>query len=87
MNPIVDAHRASGSFFEAEGVRSFRLDEGDGDPVVLMHGVPASCFLYRKVVPALAQRGLRGIAFVLPGLGLADRPVDRIAASIHRIAS
>jgi haloalkane dehalogenase len=76
MNPIVDAHRASGSFFTAEGIRSFRLDEGDGDPVVLMHGVPASCFLYRKVVPALAQRGLRGIAFDLPGLGLADRPVE-----------
>jgi pimeloyl-ACP methyl ester carboxylesterase len=76
MNPIVDAHRASGSFFDAGGVRSFRLDEGGGEPVVLMHGVPASCFLYRKVLPALAQRGLRGIAFDLPGLGLADRPAD-----------
>jgi len=76
MNPIVDRHRASGSFFNAEGVRSFRLDEGEGEPVVLMHGVPASCFLYRKVVPALAQRGLRGIAFDLPGLGLADRPEE-----------
>lgn len=41
-----------------------------------MHGVPASAFLYRKVVPALAQRGLRGVAFDLPGLGLADRPED-----------
>ena len=76
MNAVVDAHRSAGSFFEAEGVRSFRLDEGDGEPVVLMHGVPASCFLYRKVVPALAERGLRGIAFDLPGLGLADRPVE-----------
>ena len=76
MNAVVDAHRSAGSFFEVEGVRSFRLDEGDGEPVVLMHGVPASCFLYRRVVPALAQRGLRGIAFDLPGLGLADRPVE-----------
>ena len=76
MNAIVEAHRSSGSFFDAGGVRSFRLDEGSGDPVVLMHGVPASCFLYRKVVPALAQRGLRGIAFDLPGLGLAERPED-----------
>ena len=41
-----------------------------------MHGVPASAFLYRKVVPALAARGLRGVAFDLPGLGLADRPED-----------
>jgi haloalkane dehalogenase len=36
--------------------------------------VPSSCFLYRKVVAELAARGLRGVAFDLPGLGLADRP-------------
>ena len=41
-----------------------------------LHGVPASSFLYRKVVPELAARGLRGIAFDLPGLGFADRPAD-----------
>jgi pimeloyl-ACP methyl ester carboxylesterase len=41
-----------------------------------VHGVPSSCFLYRKVVAELAARGLRGVAFDLPGLGLADRPED-----------
>jgi pimeloyl-ACP methyl ester carboxylesterase len=41
-----------------------------------MHGVPASSFLYRKVLAELAARGLRGIAFDLPGLGLAARPQD-----------
>ncbi len=50
------------------------LEQGDGDPVVLLHGVPVSSFLYRKVVPELAGRGLRGVAFDFPGLGLADRP-------------
>jgi len=49
-------------------------EEGDGEAVLLMHGVPASCFLYRKVLAELASRGMRGIAFDLPGLGLADRP-------------
>jgi pimeloyl-ACP methyl ester carboxylesterase len=44
--------------------------------VVCLHGVPASSFLYRAVLPELAQRGLRGIAFDLPGLGLAARPDD-----------
>ncbi len=42
--------------------------------MVCMHGVPSSSFLYRKMLPALAARGLRGVAFDLPGLGLADRP-------------
>jgi pimeloyl-ACP methyl ester carboxylesterase len=36
--------------------------------------VPTSSFLYRKVIPALAEQGLRGVAFDFPGLGLAERP-------------
>jgi pimeloyl-ACP methyl ester carboxylesterase len=39
-----------------------------------MHGIPVSSFLYRKVLPLLAERGLRGVAFDLPGLGLAEKP-------------
>ena len=67
-------HQASGRRFQAGGIGSFVLEEGDGEPVVLMHGVPVSCFLYRKLVPLLAGQGMRGVAFDLPGLGLADRP-------------
>lgn len=60
--------------FEAGGVRSFAREQGEGEPVVLMHGIPVSSFLYRKVLPLLADRGLRGVAFDLPGLGLAEKP-------------
>lgn len=70
----IEAHAAAGRRFEAAGVDGFVLECGDGAPVVLMHGVPVSSFLYRKVAPELAARGLRGIAFDLPGLGLAERP-------------
>lgn len=49
-------------------------EAGTGEPVVCLHGVPASAFLYRKLLPELAARGLRGIAFDFPGLGLAERP-------------
>jgi haloalkane dehalogenase len=49
-------------------------ERGDGESVVCLHGVPSSSFLYRKVLPELAARGMRGIAFDLPGLGFADRP-------------
>ena len=73
---LLERHRASGRMFTASGIGSFVLDDGppDGEPVVCVHGVPASAYLYRKVVPALAARGLRGIAIDLPGLGLAERP-------------
>jgi haloalkane dehalogenase len=70
----IERHRRAGRDFEAGGVRSFVREQGEGDPVVLMHGIPVSSFLYRKVLPLLAERGLRGVAFDLPGLGLAEKP-------------
>lgn len=73
---VLDLHRNSGYFFSAGGVRSFCLDSGSGEPVVCLHGVPSSSFLYRKVVAEMAARGLRGVALDFPGMGLADRPVD-----------
>lgn len=71
---VVERHRAAGREFEAAGVRSFLREEGEGEPVVCLHGVPTSCFVYRKVIRELANRGVRGMAFDLPGLGLAERP-------------
>lgn len=73
---MIERHRAAGREFEAAGVRSFVREAGEGEPVVCLHGVPASCFLYRKVIDELAARGLRGVAFDFPGLGLAARPED-----------
>jgi haloalkane dehalogenase len=75
---LLDEYRASGRDFTAGGIGSFVLDQGprDGEAVVCVHGVPASAFLYRKMVSALASRGLRGIAVDLPGLGFAERPAD-----------
>jgi haloalkane dehalogenase len=74
VQEAISAHEAAGRRFAAGGTGSFVLDRGDGDPVVLLHGVPVSSYLYRKVVPELAGRGLRGVAFDFPGLGLAERP-------------
>jgi pimeloyl-ACP methyl ester carboxylesterase len=71
---VVTGHRSAGREFEAAGTRSFVRDEGDGEVVLCMHGVPASSFTYRKVIAELAARDLRGVAFDLPGLGLAARP-------------
>jgi len=72
----IERHEAAGRRFEAAGVGSFAREEGEGDPVVSMHGVPVSSFVYRNLLPELANRGLRGVAFDLPGLGLAERPED-----------
>src|SRR3979490_186422 len=73
---VVERPRAAGRLFPVAGLRSFVREEGEGEPVVCLHGVPSSCFLYRKVIDELAARGLRGVAFDLPGLGLAAPPAD-----------
>ena len=73
---VIERHRAAGRTFSAAGVRSFVREAGHGPAVVCVHGVPTSSFLFRKVVDELAARGMRGVAFDLPGLGLAERPRD-----------
>ena len=72
----IAAHRAAGETFRASGVGSFVRAEGEGDPIVLMHGLPSSSFLYRKVIRELAGAGHRAMSFDLPGLGFAERPPD-----------
>jgi len=73
-SPEVSAHIAAGRALRAAGLNGFVREAGSGEPVVCVHGVPTSSYLYRKVLDELAARGLRGVAFDLPGLGLADRP-------------
>jgi haloalkane dehalogenase len=71
---VIAEHRAQGREFDAAGVRSFVREAGAGEVVLCIHGIPASSFLYRKLLPVLAAHELRGVAFDLPGLGLAERP-------------
>lgn len=76
VEQVIERHRAAGKFFYVDGVRSFALDQGEGEAVLCIHGVPTSSFLYRKIVASLAAKGMRAVAIDLPGLGLADRPED-----------
>ena len=52
------------------------IDEGSGPAVLLQHGNPTWCFLWRKVIPILVEGGVRVIAPDLVGLGLSDKPRD-----------
>ncbi|MCP9199850.1 alpha/beta fold hydrolase [Gramella sp. GC03-9] len=71
---VIEEHEASGYYLDIEGVKTFVMDQGSGEAVLCVHGVPTSSFLYRKVVLDLAEKGFRGICIDLPGLGLSDRP-------------
>lgn len=74
ISEIIELHEQSGIYFHVDGIKTFRLDHGEGEPVLCLHGVPTSSFLYRKLLNSLAGKGFRGIAIDFPGLGLSDRP-------------
>ncbi len=52
------------------------VDEGEGDPILLLHGEPTWGFLYRKMIPGLAAAG-RVVAPDYFGFGRSDKPVER----------
>jgi pimeloyl-ACP methyl ester carboxylesterase len=48
---------------------------GSGPPVLLLHGWPTSSCLWRRVMPAIADRN-RVLALDMPGFGASDKPTD-----------
>ncbi len=61
---------------EGDGVTLAVQDEGEGQPVLLIHGFPDSHRLWRHQVPALVAAGKRVIAPDLRGFGASDRPAE-----------
>src|SRR5262249_8026204 len=63
---------------EADGVRVFYRTAGDpsAPAVLLLHGFPASSFMFRELIPRLAS-DYRVVAPDLPGFGFTQVPSDR----------
>ena len=64
----VPVHR----FETAEGVRWHWAEMGDGDPVVLLHGIPESWTCWKHQMPTLATQ-FRVLAFDLKGYGRSEK--------------
>jgi pimeloyl-ACP methyl ester carboxylesterase len=71
--PVTSLHKV-----EADGVKVFYRAAGDPSaPVVLLlHGFPTSSFMFRELIPRLANR-FRVIAPDLPGFGFTEVPEQR----------
>ena len=50
--------------------------QGDGDPIILIHGIAASLYDWEALMPALAGSGYRSYALDLPGHGESAKPND-----------
>jgi haloalkane dehalogenase len=61
--PDVDVH----------GSRMYYVEEGEGAPVLFLHGNPTSSYLWRNVIPHVSG-GARCIAPDLIGMGRSDKP-------------
>ncbi len=61
---------------DTKPLRMHFLDEGpaDGPPMVLLHGEPTWSYLYRTMIPPLADAGNRVLAPDLIGFGRSDKP-------------
>ena len=57
-----------------DGMRLHYVNEGEGEPVLLLHGEPTWSYLYRTMIPVLTGAGLRAVAPDLPGFGKSDKP-------------
>jgi haloalkane dehalogenase len=63
-------------YVEQDGLRMHYVDEGSGDPVLLLHGEPTWAYLYRKLFPPLVTVA-RVVAPDYFGFGRSDKPVGR----------
>jgi haloalkane dehalogenase len=61
-------------YVEIEGLRMAFVEQGKGDPILMLHGEPTWGYLYRYMIPPLAQIG-RVIVPDLIGFGRSDKPV------------
>jgi pimeloyl-ACP methyl ester carboxylesterase len=65
-----------GEFVEVDGTRLYYYaagTRGKGDPIIFLHGFPASSHLWRDVIPEIPA-GNRSVVVDLLGYGRSDRP-------------
>lgn len=60
-------------YVDVLGSKMHYIEEGEGDPILFLHDIPVSGYVWRKVIPHLASLG-RCIAVDLIGLGKSDKP-------------
>jgi haloalkane dehalogenase len=60
-------------FIEVKGSKMHYVEEGNGDPIIFLHGVPTNLYLWRNVIPEVSKNG-RAIAVDLSGYGKSEVP-------------
>ena len=69
------------------GVQLAAVDEGTGDPVVLIHGFPELAYSWRHQIPAISEAGFRAVAYDQRGYGDSSKPEDIDAYALTNLAA
>lgn len=69
-------------FKQVNGWRMHYIDEGEGEPILLLHGNPTWGYLWRKVIPTLIDAGHRVIVPDQIGFGYSEKPTSEYAHSL-----
>jgi pimeloyl-ACP methyl ester carboxylesterase len=84
----VAEHRARLQYLPVDGGHLAYVDEGarEGKTMLLLHGMPTSSWMWRKLIPMLSGAGLRVVAPDLLGFGASDKPADLRQYTLERQA-
>jgi haloalkane dehalogenase len=74
FRPSPELYPFESRWFDGPHGRMHYLDEGQGRPILLVHGNPTWSFLYRKLIPWLTRSGFRCVVPDLLGYGLSEHP-------------
>jgi haloalkane dehalogenase len=70
-------------YLTLDGVQIHYIEDGSGSVVLCLHGVPAWCFVYRRLFPPLRARH-RIVALDFMGFGRSDKPDNTEAHTLAR---
>lgn len=70
---VRDIYPFDGKFLDIDGLNYHYVDEGQGDPILMVHGNPTWSFLFRNFIRHLSS-DRRCIAVDHIGCGLSDKP-------------
>ncbi len=70
---ISSAFQHTYKFQKVDGIQMAYYEEGSGDPVLFLHGIPDNSYLWRNVIPKVAKNN-RAIAVDLVGYGKSGIP-------------
>jgi haloalkane dehalogenase len=71
-------------FITIDGYKIHYVEKGQGEPILFIHGNPTSSYLWRNILPTVANAAeKRGIALDLLGFGKSDKPNVEYTLQLH----